>query len=361
MERHKDHVRVLVVEDDYFIATSITEELQHRGLSVVGPVGAGEDALRLMAAEPVDFAVLDINLDGKMVFPVAAALRDAAIPFIFATGFDPGVIPPRFRDVPLHAKPYRAENLANAALAAAGESARSPAPTDIRSSNQILQLLAEDDLAAIMPHALRVGPAAGGQEDIAGRVLFPERGFCSLSLSGGAGVTIAVVGAEGLLGEPITHDGDKLKLAATWHPGSEYVAVPSAVVASVMTRSPRLQRIAAQFRLSFVAQLAWTSEAHATLTIAENLARWIAMAHDRLGSEIKVTHEDLSRALGVRRAGVTTALHVLEGERWLKSTRGRIRVLDRAALERLAGRTYARIATVDREATAPLLSPRALN
>lgn len=363
-ERDKGQVRVLVVEDDYFIASSLTEELQHRGISVVGPVSDGDDALRLVAAETVDFAVLDINLDGAMVFPVAAALRDASIPFIFATGYDPGVIPPQFRDVPLHAKPFRAEHLAYAALQAGTEQRKASTPSDIRRGNAILRHLPDEDIAALMPYALRVGSVAGGVEDISGRVLFPERGFCSLSLADGAGVTIAMIGPEGLLGEPLTHDGTQLRLAATWQPGSDFISVPSAVVADVLTRSPRFQRIAAQCRLSFVVQLAWTSEAHATLTIAENLARWIVMAHDRIGNEIKVTHEELSRAMGVRRAGVTTALHVLEGERWLKSTRGHIRVLDRAALERMAGPTYERLAVAtDRGTpTPPLPTPqRVLN
>lgn len=361
LNRQNDSPRVLIVEDDYFIATSLSEELRLRGLKVVGPVSAGEDALRLMAAEAVDFAVLDLHLGGTLVFPVAMALQQAEIPFVFASGYDPGVIAAQFRDVPLHSKPFRADRLAAAAFATPAWQKRHLVPSGSRLSNSILRALPAEDLASILPHALRVGPMGVAPEAIAGRVLFPEKGFCSLSLADGAGVMIAMIGAEGSLGELVSHDGGRIGLTATWHPGSEYLAVPSLVFARVLQRSPELQRIAAQCRLSFVVQLAWTSEAHATLTIAENLARWIVMAHERIGAEIQVTHDELARAFGVRRAGVTNALHLLEGERWLRSTRGRILVLDVTALTRVAGRSYGHLADPARRGPDITDRPHVLN
>jgi DNA-binding transcriptional regulator YhcF (GntR family) len=65
------------------------------------------------------------------------------------------------------------------------------------------------------------------------------------------------------------------------------------------------------------------------------------MSHDRLDNDdVPLTHEFLALMLGVRRAGVTTGLHILEGERIIKASRGHIRVLDRSKLEEKAGDSY---------------------
>jgi CRP-like cAMP-binding protein len=97
-------------------------------------------------------------------------------------------------------------------------------------------------------------------------------------------------------------------------------------------------------------RLAGISAARMGRTIASNLihsverrtARWILLYHDRLErDEITMTHEELGNMLGVRRASITSALHVLEGENAIRGYRGRIIVPDRAALEAFAGDTYA--------------------
>jgi CheY-like chemotaxis protein len=86
--------RLLVVEDDYLIATELSESLQTLGLEVVGPVPSVAEALeRIETAGKLDGAVLDINLGAQRVFPVADALAERAVPFVFLTGYDPGVIP----------------------------------------------------------------------------------------------------------------------------------------------------------------------------------------------------------------------------------------------------------------------------
>lgn len=105
--------RVLVVEDEYFIANDIARALESLGAEIVGPVPSRDKALRLVAdGERLDLAVLDINLRGDTVFPVADALRDRRVPFVFATGYDRSSVPSTYGDVPRWEKPFKAEQLA---------------------------------------------------------------------------------------------------------------------------------------------------------------------------------------------------------------------------------------------------------
>lgn len=87
--------RVLVVEDDYLIASDIKAELESAGAEVLGPVSDLAGAMELLAAAP-DVAILDINLGGEMVFPLADQLRERQIPFVFATGYECCSIPARY-------------------------------------------------------------------------------------------------------------------------------------------------------------------------------------------------------------------------------------------------------------------------
>jgi CheY-like chemotaxis protein len=98
--------RVLLVEDDYFIATNMQSEFEHVGAQVLGPVPSVQAALALIAATPdIDAAILDINVQEEMVFPVADALQARGVPFLFATGYERTVIPQRFAHVRHYEKP----------------------------------------------------------------------------------------------------------------------------------------------------------------------------------------------------------------------------------------------------------------
>lgn len=79
---------VLVVEDDFMVALDLKAMLEGSGYRVLGPVGTVDDALRLLADEPPDLAVLDVNLNGHPVIPVAKRLRNLQIPFILASAYD---------------------------------------------------------------------------------------------------------------------------------------------------------------------------------------------------------------------------------------------------------------------------------
>ena len=107
--------RLLVVEDDYFLAGDLVRSLEEKGAEIVGPVGDIDDALDLIdETEHLDAAVLDINLGGEMAYPVADALIERGIPFVFATGYDSANIPARYKDVTRCEKPVDAPKITRA-------------------------------------------------------------------------------------------------------------------------------------------------------------------------------------------------------------------------------------------------------
>lgn len=108
-------LRVLIVEDEYFIAEDIARAAAALGGEVVGPAPDIAMGLELLdSGTEIDVAVLDINLRGHEVFELADKLMSRDIPFVFATGYDAGAIPERFRLTPLWEKPFDAAELAAA-------------------------------------------------------------------------------------------------------------------------------------------------------------------------------------------------------------------------------------------------------
>ncbi|KMO44086.1 hypothetical protein VQ03_04835 [Methylobacterium tarhaniae] len=99
-------VRVLVVEDEYFIADDISRALTRHGVEVVGPVPTVQEARALLASQTLDLAVLDINLRGELVYPLVAELTRRGVPMVFATGYDNAAIPPEHGSIPAWSKPF---------------------------------------------------------------------------------------------------------------------------------------------------------------------------------------------------------------------------------------------------------------
>jgi len=104
--------RILVVEDGALMAAEIEERLREAGSAVVGPALRLPEALALAKSEDLDAAVLDVNLNGQMVFPVAEALRNRKVPFLFLTGYgDTYLWPAEFRETPRLEKPAQRDDL----------------------------------------------------------------------------------------------------------------------------------------------------------------------------------------------------------------------------------------------------------
>lgn len=97
---------ILIVEDEPLIAMMLEDFIQSLGHEVRGNADSVGAALREVRDGAFDLAILDVNLKGESVWPVASALRDKGTPFVLATGGHVEPPPPEFRDVPTIEKPY---------------------------------------------------------------------------------------------------------------------------------------------------------------------------------------------------------------------------------------------------------------
>jgi DNA-binding response OmpR family regulator len=104
--------RVLVVEDELLVALLVEEMLVDAGCIVVGPFARIRDALAAARAEMVDLALLDVNVAGEKVFPVAHALEERGVPFLFVTGYGQTGLPKDRPDWEAVVKPFIPEHLA---------------------------------------------------------------------------------------------------------------------------------------------------------------------------------------------------------------------------------------------------------
>src|SRR5258708_7516505 len=90
--------RILVIEDEYFLAEDIALALKALGANVMGPVGELDEAAQIVEGNvAIDAAVVDINLRDEMVFSLARVLRARMVPFIFTSGYDKTSIEAEFR------------------------------------------------------------------------------------------------------------------------------------------------------------------------------------------------------------------------------------------------------------------------
>lgn len=105
-EAELEGLRILLVEDEYLPATEVADMLDTLGVDVIGPIPDLDTALGTAGRETFDGAILDVNLRGEAVFPVAEELLNRKIPFLFVTGYDEWVLPERFREFPRLTKPF---------------------------------------------------------------------------------------------------------------------------------------------------------------------------------------------------------------------------------------------------------------
>ncbi|HZP68952.1 MAG TPA: response regulator [Pseudolabrys sp.] len=106
--------RLLVVEDEYLIRMLLEDMLDDLGYGIAAAVGTLTEARQLAAQGDFSAAILDVNLDGQEIYPVADILTERGLPFVFVTGYGERSLPEQYRDRPALQKPFQVEQLKTA-------------------------------------------------------------------------------------------------------------------------------------------------------------------------------------------------------------------------------------------------------
>jgi CRP-like cAMP-binding protein len=213
------------------------------------------------------------------------------------------------------------------------------------SANILIAHMREQDFALLQPdlERLTIGfrqPFYESHRPIE-HIYFIEEGVASVTdpQADGDEIEIGLYGREGFSGTAVL-------LGVESTPHRSYLQVGDAVPAlrietprllNACRQSPDLQNLLLRYVHTFTVQAAQGSAANARYEVPQRLSRWLLMCHDRVsGDVLELTHEFMAMMLGVRRAGVTVALHTLEGTGAIRASRGRVMVVDRERLEELA-------------------------
>jgi CheY-like chemotaxis protein len=111
---------VFIVEDEFAVLLMVEDMLAELGCALAGTASRMEDAIRMAKDLGLDAAVLDVNINGDTINPVAEILAARRVPIVFSTGYGRSGLDPRWRDRPVLQKPYQVEELAAALRDALG-------------------------------------------------------------------------------------------------------------------------------------------------------------------------------------------------------------------------------------------------
>lgn len=221
------------------------------------------------------------------------------------------------------------------------------APTPSRPRNRLLAALSPSDLKLLQPslqsEPLKLRLDLERPNRAIDNVYFPEAGIASVVAvqSNGTRVEVGLVGCEGMSGTSVVLGNDRSPHETYMQVQGEGQRISAAKLREAMNASKSLRDVLLRYVQVFMVQTAHTAIANARAKLDTRLARWLLMAHDRVRADtLPLTHEFLSLMLGVRRAGVTEALHTLEGKELIAHGRGEILVRDRKGIERMAGSSY---------------------
>jgi CRP-like cAMP-binding protein len=212
--------------------------------------------------------------------------------------------------------------------------------------NRILSRIPADEFALLSPHLKRVDLPLRKQLEICNKaidyVYFPESGFASVVANGtGHSIEVGLIGREGMTGLAVVMGADRTPHDTFIQGPGAGLRISAEKLRQAMAKGPTLQRSCLLYAHAFGLQTTYTAIANGRSKIEERLARWLLMARDRVDTDdLTLTHEFLSLMLGVRRPGVTVAMHLLVTHGLIKAHRGVISIIDRKGLEETSNGAY---------------------
>ncbi len=223
-----------------------------------------------------------------------------------------------------------------------------PQPLYDPQQNHLLAALPAEDRERVYPHLqlvpMPLGKVLYESGDVLRHVYFPVDSIISLLyvLADGASAEISVVGNEGLIGIALFMGGETTPSRAIVQSAGYAYRLIGQRLKEEFRRNGELQLLLLRYTQALITQMAQTAVCNRHHTVDQQLCRWLLLSLDRLSSnQLTMTQELIANMLGVRREGVTESAGKLERLGVIHYARGKITVLDRAALERLCCECYA--------------------
>jgi CRP-like cAMP-binding protein len=222
-----------------------------------------------------------------------------------------------------------------------------PVPFNGLLTNKLLTELAGEDFARLLPFLEPVSLACG--EDLYGYgesvkfVYFPETVVLSHLhlLSDGCTVEAALIGKEGLAGLSAIFNTPRPAYWTQVVLAGSALRVKAEVIREEFLRGTGMQQVLLAYASTRIAQLSQRAVCNGRHLVEERLCSWLLMIHDRVGdNELPLTHEQMARHLGTRRAGITCVATSLRDKGIISYKRGHLRILDRQLLEAAACECY---------------------
>lgn len=223
-------------------------------------------------------------------------------------------------------------------------------------TNRILTGLPDAEFVRLIPMlepvSLEAGRRLGGPAEMTRHVYFPEDAVVSYQadMQDGKSAEVGMVGREGVAGLPALFGARPAAHASSVAVRGSALRARVEELGREMQCSDALRHALLSYAGDFLTQVAQRSACNALHLTEQRLAVWLLLLTERLGVEsFEITQERISQHLGVRRAGVSVIAGDMQDRGIIGYTRGRLRVLDRAALERTACECYAAMSTHGRE------------
>lgn len=221
---------------------------------------------------------------------------------------------------------------------------------DRLAENRLLALLPDSDLETLRRHAevvpLRHGHHVIVPDEPINEVYFPLTCLLSLvtTMEDGATVESGTIGREGMSGIPVVLNARQTTMPTFCQIPGDSARIRSEHVREVYERSADARRIFNGYIHTIVVVGSQSAACNALHRVEARMCRWLLMSSDGVGSpEVNLTQEYLAAMLGVRRPGVTEVAGKLRAEGLIDYSRGSIRIIDRAGMERRACECYGRV------------------
>jgi CRP-like cAMP-binding protein len=214
-------------------------------------------------------------------------------------------------------------------------------------TNRLLTELAGEDFARVLPFLEPVSLAC--DEELYGYgqsikfVYFPESAVLSHLhlLSDGCMVEAALIGKEGLAGLSAIFNSPRPPYLTQVVLAGSALRVRAEVIRDEFVRGRTMQQLLLGYASTRIAQLSQRAVCNGRHSVEERLCSWLLMIHDRAGdAELALTHEQIARHLGTRRAGITCVATSLRDKGIISYSRGQLRLTDRQALEAISCECY---------------------